>query len=877
MLMKESTRGKRWSLVALVCLMVLTAALALAESFPFNTVTTDKVNMRRTASSKASIIAKLEQGEPVTVVGESGNYYKVEARDKTGYVMKEFIVTDPASITTPTPVPVETVSAYPYDTVTTDKVNLRAKKSVYSSILTKIPEGATISVHSVSGTFAKVTYKEYSGYVKTDFIVLKKVVKATPTPTPVPTLSPEEDVAGYVTLQKGDSGKAVVALQNAMIELGFLTGKPDGQFGSATEYAVLSFQEKNNYPTTGVVDAIQQAHIYSGKPKNHKGTKTEVMTLAPLEYVTINLNNTGDLVATVQTRLTELGYYTGAISGKYDKTTRSAVKNFQKKNGLKNDGICGADTQKLLLHGNALAANATPTPKPTPTPTPIPTFEVPANTVRRGSRGESARMVQQRLKELGYYKGKVDGDFGKGSEEALEAFQLANGLEADGVAGAGTYQVLFHYAAPKAGATPTPTPTPTPAPATPTPTPEPLTRENTITIRQGTEGDVVKRLQERLTELGYYTATVDGVCKADDVAAIKAFQKRNGLTADGVAGYDTQSRLYSTGALTSTGALAGGSVDSFTTLRKGMSGDAVTAMQKRLIELGYLTGEADGVYGRGTADAVYIFQKNNGLGRDGVAGPATLSLLYSSTAKAATATPTAAPDATLKRGDASDAVKELQERLIQLGYLAGEADGKFGVGTYRALQAFQRANGLKTDGIAGVNTRNLLNSTSAIGANKPNVTPAPSASTTTTKPNASQVRYGMWYTEVRARAKLYPYATIYDFSTGISWQVHMFSLGAHADAEPLTAADTAKMERAFGGNTWNPKAVWVIFGDGRVYMASTHSMPHAPQHRTDNGFDGHFCIHFPRTASQVASIGPYATSHQKSVDAGWKKTQAMIK
>ncbi|MBR4080370.1 MAG: peptidoglycan-binding protein, partial [Clostridia bacterium] len=373
MLMKESTRGKRWSLVALVCLMVLTAALALAESFPFNTVTTDKVNMRRTASSKASIIAKLEQGEPVTVVGESGNYYKVEARDKTGYVMKEFIVTDPASITTPTPVPVETVSAYPYDTVTTDKVNLRAKKSVYSSILTKIPEGATISVHSVSGTFAKVTYKEYSGYVKTDFIVLKKVVKATPTPTPVPTLSPEEDVAGYVTLQKGDSGKAVVALQNAMIELGFLTGKPDGQFGSATEYAVLSFQEKNNYPTTGVVDAIQQAHIYSGKPKNHKGTKTEVMTLAPLEYVTINLNNTGDLVATVQTRLTELGYYTGAISGKYDKTTRSAVKNFQKKNGLKNDGICGADTQKLLLHGNALAANATPTPKPTPTPTPIPT------------------------------------------------------------------------------------------------------------------------------------------------------------------------------------------------------------------------------------------------------------------------------------------------------------------------------------------------------------------------------------------------------------------------------------------------------------------------------------------------------------------------
>jgi hypothetical protein len=105
----------------------------------------------------------------------------------------------------------------------------------------------------------------------------------------------------------------------------------------------------------------------------------------------------------------------------------------------------------------------------------------------------------------------------------------------------------------------------------------------------------------------------------------------------------------------------------------------------------------------------------------------------------------------------------------------------------------------------------------------------------------------------------------------------MFSFGAHADSEPITAADTAKLEKAFGGNTWNPKAVWVIFGDGSIYMASTHSMPHEPQHRTDNNFDGHLCIHFPRTAAQVASIGNYATSHQKCLDAGWAKTQEMAR
>ena len=139
------------------------------------------------------------------------------------------------------------------------------------------------------------------------------------------------------------------------------------------------------------------------------------------------------------------------------------------------------------------------------------------------------------------------------------------------------------------------------------------------------------------------------------------------------------------------------------------------------------------------------------------------------------------------------------------------------------------------------------------------------------------VQYANWYTTVKALARKYPYATVYDFSTGLSWQVHMFSLGAHADAEPLTAQDTANLEKAFGGNTWNPKAVWVIFADGSVYMASTHSMPHSPQHRTDNNFDGHLCIHFPRTMAQVTAIGPYATSHQKCIDQGWQTTQSMIK
>ena len=74
---------------------------------------------------------------------------------------------------------------------------------------------------------------------------------------------------------------------------------------------------------------------------------------------------------------------------------------------------------------------ATPTPTPAPvTPTPTP------KSLQRGFTGsEAVRTVQRRLKELGYYKGSADGDFGPATEEAVKAFQKANGLTADGKVG----------------------------------------------------------------------------------------------------------------------------------------------------------------------------------------------------------------------------------------------------------------------------------------------------------------------------------------------------------------------------------------------------------------------------------------------------------
>ena len=701
---------------------------------------------------------------------------------------------------TPTPT-LEIVSSYPYTTTTKVKVNLRAGRTVRSTLVKKIPKGAEITVKAVKGSWAEVDYGKYSGYVNTEYIVLKEVrkIKVTPTPTPVPTLSPEEDAGGYQVLQKGAKGDNVTALQEALIELGYMTGKADGNFGAATEKAVKAFQEKNEYPVTGIMDANLQAFLYTGSPKAASGDKTSVKTLSPVQGVTMRKGNKGSQVTKLQEALIELGYLKGSATGTYDTNTIGAVRSFQKKNGLTADGSAGAEVQKLLYSGNAISATATATPKVTEAPTPTPTVAVPEESLKEGATGQDVKTLQKRLKELGYYKSSIDGKFGRLVTKAVKDFQTAHGLDADGIAGKGTYAILFSEAALKAGTTPTPVPTDTPAPETEAPT-----------------------------------------------------------------------------------------ESAFTTLRKSDSGDNVAQLQEALIKLGYLSGKADGNYGDKTVEAVKAFQKANRLTADGSAGAETQSVLYGGKAKkaSAAATPTPTPKAketatpaptngTLTVGSKGSEVKALQNKLISLGYLTGKADGIYGTKTAEAVKAYQKASKLTADGVAGAKTLNSLNNTSSSGSQ---TTAAPATTTskvTTTKPSASKVQYANWYDKVKAIAKAYPYATVYDFATGISFQIHIFSVGAHADYEPVTANDTAKMLRIFGTNTWNPRAVWVVFSNGSVYIGSTHSIPHDVQHNKDNNFDGHSCLHFPRTQEQVEAIGPYATKHQEVIDAGWATTQKM--
>ena len=157
-----------------------------------------------------------------------------------------------------------------------------------------------------------------------------------------------------------------------------------------------------------------------------------------------------------------------------------------------------------------------------------------------------------------------------------------------------------------------------------------------VTLRKGSKGSEVTRLQNALKALGYYSLKVDGVYGKGTMAAVKAYQKAAGLKTDGIAGPQTQGKLYADGAATAqeTAPEAASAAPAATQaspdkLKLGDSGEAVTQLQNRLWYLGFYTGSRSGSFDTATRSAVQAFQRAKGLSRDGVAGKKTLAALES--------------------------------------------------------------------------------------------------------------------------------------------------------------------------------------------------------------------------------------------------------
>ena len=238
----------------------------------------------------------------------------------------------------------------------------------------------------------------------------------------------------------------------------------------------------------------------------------------------------GDDVLDLQTRLQELTYYTGSLSGRYREGTREAVRNFQADYGMEETGIADQETQRRI-------------------------FSARYRSLRYGSSGEEVKNLQKRLMELGYYKGKISGNYLGGTQKAVRLFQKKIGMTATGAADPLTQEALFAAGAANREEEAEPTRTPVPEGSGFVVDDEETAARNGVEmaddhiefskeLKSGSSGSLVKQLQSRMTELGYYTGPISGNFARQTLRAVKKIQVQNGLKETGRVNEETWNVIF---------------------------------------------------------------------------------------------------------------------------------------------------------------------------------------------------------------------------------------------------------------------------------------------------------------------------------------------
>ena len=344
----------------------------------------------------------------------------------------------------------------------------------------------------------------------------------------------------------------------------------------------------------------------------------------------------------------------------------------------------------------------------------------PGSPLRRGDRSTAVFTLQRQLNRitkdypfLGLLT--VDGVFGSRMTETVKRFQKQFNLTADGVVGRQTwYKISYIYVSVKDLAELTS---------------EGETAAGTLSdgtwggtvLRVGSSGSAVEQLQFWLNTLAQYessipSVTVDGVYGSGTAGAVRAFQRRYGLSVDGVVGRATWTELYDQFRSIQSD---NGTPNAYpgTPLREGSSGQNVRLVQfwlkiARTVYTSLENVTVDGKFGAATTRAVKAWQSRAGLTVDGVVGRLTFQSLYDAAQALEASGPVVrtvslpAPAATLRPGDTGAAVLRLNRLLLflsqwipEINFTASDTpDSTFDLELEIAVRSAQRYFGLTETG-----------------------------------------------------------------------------------------------------------------------------------------------------------------------------------
>ena len=252
--------------------------------------------------------------------------------------------------------------------------------------------------------------------------------------------------------------------------------------GSRTGYVALRYLELDGKPSSS---------SSSGSSSSSSSSSS-----------TLRKGDEGEAVKAMQQQLISLGFLDADATGYFGSATREAVKAFQKSAGISADGVAGRATLSALSDACSRTTLSA------------------SGSLQKGDEGAEVTSLQKMLIQLGYLSTEATGYFGSATKSAVVAFQKDAGLDADGVAGKATLSALQKKAGGSSNAS-----------------------SSSSVLREGDESDAVKAMQKLLISAGYLKTDATGFFGTATAAAVRAFQKDHGLTADGIVGASTMALL----------------------------------------------------------------------------------------------------------------------------------------------------------------------------------------------------------------------------------------------------------------------------------------------------------------------------------------------
>ncbi len=375
---------------------------------------------------------------------------------------------------------------------------------------------------------------------------------------------------------------------------------------------------------------------------------------------------------------------------------------------------------------------------------------------------------------------------------------------------------------------------------------------SSTTLKKGDKSDEVKSMQEMLKKLSYFNEDCTGYFGSITEDAVKAFQKDNKLTVDGIVGSATVELLKKKVAEKSKTTTSRGSSSSQNgnVIHIVKQGDSVWSIAK-----------AYGV----TTDSIL---KENNLTESSVLQIGD-KLMVPNAKKT---------DSTSDSNNTSNAASSTH--TVVSGDTASEIAEDYGV----SLSALLKANNLteksvlkigqvliipgdeadsNSSGTASTNSKSETQTNTNTNTNA-NTNTSSTTTETVSSDNSGKLigEYLSWFDEVQYIFKVGDTAVVTDLATGKTFNIKRNQGHNHADVEPLTAEDTAVMKELYGSWSWDRRAV-IVTVDGKSIAGSMNGMPHGNYTIKNNNFNGHFCIHFK--GSKTHKGNKVDSTHQAAV------------